>query len=256
MATRRGSEGLGLVEGGSATARWHDAHAPARGRRRRPSTARGGVQGGHELSIPIRRRGTPGARPFERLDDDHPAAAAGAAPRGGDVFGRIVGLARGLGRALRRGEQLSGSLDVVRPHRAGQQAVMSDAVKAARQHVQEKAADELVCVERHRLEPVAPFDAVILTWGASGQGGDSFMRPPAHLVGSVRLFGLCQRRSIFGRWLLAAKMASARRGSRMRSTGEAGVRGAQAWFGRMRRPATTGRSGSFAPLSGRRVQAT
>jgi hypothetical protein len=26
---------------------------------------------------------------------------------------------------------------------------------------------------------------VILTWGASGQGGDSFMRPPARLVGSV-----------------------------------------------------------------------
>src|SRR5271157_574713 len=41
-----------------------------------------------------------------------------------------------------------------------------------------------------------------------------------------RLFGLCQRRSIFRRWLLAAKMASTRRGSRMRSTGEAGVRGA------------------------------
>ena len=41
-----------------------------------------------------------------------------------------------------------------------------------------------------------------------------------------RLFGLCQRRSIFRRWLLAAKMASARRGSRMRSTGEAGVCGA------------------------------
>src|SRR5271166_3379902 len=65
-----------------------------------------------------------------------------------------------------------------------------------------------------------------LTWGASGQGGDSFMHPPAHLVGSVRLFGLSQRRSIFRRWLLGAKMASARRGSRMRSTGEAGVRGA------------------------------
>src|SRR5271165_4579873 len=28
----------------------------------------------------------------------------------------------------------------------------------------------------------------VLTWGASGQGGDSFMRPPAHLVGSVSTF--------------------------------------------------------------------
>ena len=41
---------------------------------------------------------------------------------------------------------------------------------------------------------------IVLTWGASGQGGDSFTRPPAHLIGSVRLFGLCQRRSIFCRW--------------------------------------------------------
>ena len=103
---------------------------------------------------------------------------------------------------------------------------MADAVEAARQHVEEKAADELVGRERHGLEPVAAFDPIVLTWGASGQGGDSFTRPPAHLIGSVRLFGLCQRRSIFRRWLLAAKMASARRGSRMRSTGEAGVRGA------------------------------
>ena len=39
---------------------------------------------------------------------------------------------------------------------------MADAVEAARQHVQEKAADELVGVERHGLEPVAAFDAVIL----------------------------------------------------------------------------------------------
>ena len=62
--------------------------------------------------------------------------------------------------------------------------------------------------------------------GSFGSRGGSFMRPPVHLIGSVRLFGLCHRRSIFGRWLLAAKMASAGRGSRMRSTGEAGVRGA------------------------------
>ena len=53
------------------------------------------------------------------------------------------------------------------------------------------------------------------------------MRPPAHLVGSVSTFrSLSASVDIFRRWLLAAKMASARRGSRMRSTGEAGVRGA------------------------------
>ena len=46
-----------------------------------------------------------------------------------------------MGRILRRGEQLSDALDVVRSNRAGEQAVMSDAVEAARQHVQEEAAD-------------------------------------------------------------------------------------------------------------------
>ena len=45
-----------------------------------------------------------------------------------------------------------------RANRAGEQAVMADAVEAGRQHVQEKAADELVGVERHGLEPVAAFD--------------------------------------------------------------------------------------------------
>jgi hypothetical protein len=35
---------------------------------------------------------------------------------------------RGLGRILSRGEQLSGALDVVRTHRAGEQAVVTDAV--------------------------------------------------------------------------------------------------------------------------------
>ena len=39
---------------------------------------------------------------------------------------------------------------------------MADAVEAARQDVQEKAADELGGVERHGLEPVAAFDPVVL----------------------------------------------------------------------------------------------
>jgi hypothetical protein len=79
------------------------------------------------------RRGTPGARPFERLDDDHPAAAAGAASRRQNVFGLTVGLGvRALGSGLRRREQVSGALDVVGSNRAGQQAVVADAVAARR----------------------------------------------------------------------------------------------------------------------------
>ena len=38
---------------------------------------------------------------------------------------------------------------------------MADAVEAARQHVEEEAADELVGRERHGLEPVAAFDPIV-----------------------------------------------------------------------------------------------
>ena len=43
------------------------------------------------------------------------------------------------------------------------------AVEAARQDMQEKAADELGGVEHHGLEPVAAFDPIVLTWAFSGQ---------------------------------------------------------------------------------------
>ena len=74
-----------------------------------------------------------------------------------------VGLgARRLGGILRRGEQSSCTLDIVRSNRAGEQAVVADAVEAGWQDVQEKAADELAGAEGLGLEPVAAFDAVVL----------------------------------------------------------------------------------------------
>ena len=45
------------------------------------------------------------------------------------------------GRALGGGEQLADALDVVGSPRPGEQAVVANAVKAARQDMQEKAAD-------------------------------------------------------------------------------------------------------------------
>ena len=39
---------------------------------------------------------------------------------------------------------------------------MADAMEAAGEHVQKKATDELAGVERHGLEPVASFDAIVL----------------------------------------------------------------------------------------------
>src|SRR6195256_658770 len=44
----------------------------------------------------------------------------------------------------------------------GQQAIMADAVKAARQHMDQKTTDELVGCERHQLVSIAAFDAVVL----------------------------------------------------------------------------------------------
>ena len=48
---------------------------------------------------------------------------------------------------------MSDALEVAGPNRAGEQAVVADAVEAAGQHVQEKATDELGGAERHRLDP-------------------------------------------------------------------------------------------------------
>jgi hypothetical protein len=80
----------------------------------------------------------------------------------GGVSVSLSASARSLSRGcVGRGEQLANALDVVRSNRAGDEAVMADAVEAARQDVQEKAADELGGVERHGLEPVAAFDPVV-----------------------------------------------------------------------------------------------
>ena len=66
------------------------------------------------------------------------------------------------GRAFGRGERLADALDVAGSNGAGKQAVVANAVEAAWQDVQEKAADELGRVERHGPEPVAAFDPVVL----------------------------------------------------------------------------------------------
>ena len=67
------------------------------------------------------------------------------------------------GRSLGRGEPLSDALDVAGSNRSGNRAVVANAVEAAGQHVQEKAADELGRVERHGPEPVSrAFDPVVL----------------------------------------------------------------------------------------------
>jgi hypothetical protein len=164
---------------------------------------------------PAREWRSRGARAFERLDDDHPAAAAWAAARRGNVFGLAVGLAaRALEIRADRREQLPRALDVLKANRAGQQAVVADAVEAARQRVQEKAADELSGVVRHRLEPVVALDAVVLplegdalfierdetrirdgdAMGVAGEIGENGLRPGERPLGVDDPLCAAQRR--------------------------------------------------------------
>jgi len=59
------------------------------------------------------------------------------------------------------GKQLSRAGDVVGADAAGEQAVMADAMESVRQHVDEKAADELVRIERHRLVAIVSIDPIV-----------------------------------------------------------------------------------------------
>src|SRR5216684_2515980 len=93
----------------------------------------------------------------EDLDDDHAAAAAWTS--------RLAVIDGGSGRLAVRfgcGEQLTRTCDVVGARAFGEQAVVADAVEAFGQHVDEEAADELVCGKRHALVSIAALDAVVL----------------------------------------------------------------------------------------------
>ena len=120
---------------------WRDRRTP-------PSMAIGARRQGRALADPGRRWRARRARAFEGFGDAHPAAATRATAHWRRSFGVPV---RFGARALGRGEQLAGALDVAGSNRAGDEAVVADAVEAARQDVQEESADELGAVERqHR----------------------------------------------------------------------------------------------------------
>lgn len=94
---------------------------------------------------------------LKNLDDDHAAAAAWTR--------WLAAVDDGLGRfilTIADGEQFARACDIVGADAPCEQALMADAVKAFWQHVDEEAADELVCGERHPLLPVAAFDPIIL----------------------------------------------------------------------------------------------
>jgi len=68
----------------------------------------------------------------------------------------------GLDREEWNCEQPADTSNILGAGRAGQQAVVTDAVKALWQHVHQEAADELVDIEGHHPVSVPTFAAVIL----------------------------------------------------------------------------------------------
>src|SRR5262245_18903657 len=93
---------------------------------------------------------------LESFDDEHAPAAAWTSRL------VVIGVFGWLAVELWRGEQLAGARDVVGAGRFGEQAVVADAVEAARQDMDEKAADELGCCEGHALVSIAALDPVVL----------------------------------------------------------------------------------------------
>jgi hypothetical protein len=99
---------------------------------------------------------------LEGLDHEH--ATATARTRLGEhlrrrriVLDRLLGHRRGQTQELARPRDRLGAVG------AGEQAIVADAMEALGQHVDEEAADELACIERHRRIPAGAFDPVART---------------------------------------------------------------------------------------------
>ena len=61
-----------------------------------------------------------------------------------------------------RREQFAGAGDVLGALAAGEQAIITDAMEACGEHVDEKAADELMGREGHRLVTLTAFAPIVL----------------------------------------------------------------------------------------------
>ena len=98
---------------------------------------------------------------LEGLDDEHAAAAAGAR-LGERLCYRRIDLDRFLCHRRGQTEEFACPRDRLGAVRAGEQAVVADAMEAFGQHVDEEPADEFADVERHRRVPAGAFDPVVL----------------------------------------------------------------------------------------------
>ena len=100
----------------------------------------------------------------ESLDDDHAATAARTWTRQHAGFVDCCLGRFGFFGARRHGEQLARVLDVCSSVGVTEQPIMSDAMEALWQHVDQEAPDELVGRQRHRLVAGWPFDPIVLVF--------------------------------------------------------------------------------------------
>jgi|SRR5690349_262067 len=104
-----------------------------------------------------------GERAIEYFDDNHAAAAARAAGR--FVAGRVVAIVIiviAFCRCCReRIEQVSTERELVGAMAVGKEAIVANAMEAARQHVQQEAAHELADIEAHDLALVTTAFPII-----------------------------------------------------------------------------------------------
>ena len=115
-----------------------------------------GSWGGLSVCGPCARRSARLPPSLEGLADDHAAATAGAWRAEVVRFHRGVVIGRGGGV-----QGVASNREAGPASGAGKQAVVSDAMEAARQDVQQEAADELVGDERHELLPVGATAAAV-----------------------------------------------------------------------------------------------
>ena len=105
------------------------------------------------------RRGTTG----EDLNDDQTATATGARLWEHVAVGSVDVLGAGFGwwRSWDV-EQLPGAREIALALAFGEEAIVADAMESGGEHVDEKAADELVGSEGHHLDACWAVDAVVL----------------------------------------------------------------------------------------------
>jgi len=103
---------------------------------------------------------------YDCLDDDQLSTATWARQR--EDTGRLVGIVGAVVIGVmildwRVGpEQMPDPGDIGGPVAVAKEAIVTDAMLAFWEHVDEEAADELVCLQGHGLVPTGATDAVIL----------------------------------------------------------------------------------------------